>query len=96
MLLSCSASSQLGEPCTLIALTADGGRRYLTDAELAGDKKDFISFGSLDCEDLICVRTSGGHGYCSKGCEVDTGCPAPMVCRALLPNDKFCVRQTTF
>ena len=66
---------------------ADGGRQYITNAEIAGgSSKDFISLGSLDCEDLICVRSSGdapvggatepARGYCSKGCDIGSACPS--------------------
>ena len=69
----------------------DGGRLYVTNAEIkVGARKDFISFGSIDCDDLICVRDwdyappDGGalnpnetaKGYCSRSCIVADPCPS--------------------
>ncbi len=69
----------------------DGGRLFITNGELqGGPRKDFVSFGSTDCEDLICVRDSdfaapdGGAlnpkevatGYCSRNCLVGAACPS--------------------
>lgn len=69
----------------------DGGRLYVTNGDLqARAMNDFISFGSTDCEDLICVRDAeysppdGGalnpnetaKGYCSKSCILGDSCPS--------------------
>lgn len=89
--VGCRASSQLGEDCAMVKRdpNVDGGRLYVTNGELkAGASKDFISFGSTDCDDLICVRDSfyapadgGGlnpnetaRGYCSRSCIAGTPC----------------------
>ena len=88
----CKASSQLGEECTLVKRDpSDGGSLFLTNGELpAGAGKDFISFGSTECDDLICVRDwdyapldGGGlnpnepaKGYCSRSCLIGSPCPA--------------------
>jgi hypothetical protein len=89
----CKASSQLGEECALVKRdpNVDGGRLFITNSEIkAGAMKDFISFGSIDCDDLICVRDSdyapadGGalnptetaKGYCSRSCIVGDPCPS--------------------
>lgn len=85
----CRASSQLGEECAMVKRGGDGGRLFITNSEIkAGAMKDFISFGSTDCDDLVCVRDSdyappdGGalnpnevaKGYCSKSCIVSDPC----------------------
>src|SRR5689334_16024221 len=86
----CKASNQLGEECAMVKRDVDGGRLYVRNGEIkAGARKDFISFGSTDCDDLICVRdwdyapADGGaldpnaiaRGYCSKSCILGDPCP---------------------
>ena len=87
LFLGCSAPSELGQECRLVKRDLDGGRQYITNAEIeSGASKDFISLGSLDCEDLICVRSTGdarvggpnesARGYCSKACNIGSACPS--------------------
>ena len=85
--VGCKASSQLGDECAMVKRDprVDGGRLYVTNGEIkVGATKDFISFGSIDCDDLICVRdadyappdggvlnpTETAKGYCSRSCIV--------------------------
>jgi hypothetical protein len=92
--VGCKASNQLGEECALVKRdpNVDGGRLYVRNGELkVAAMKDFISFGSTDCEDLICVRDAdyappdGGalqpnetaKGYCSKSCINESSCSSP-------------------
>ncbi|MCP3097708.1 adventurous gliding motility lipoprotein CglC [Myxococcus sp. K15C18031901] len=86
----CKVSSEIGKPCNLV--------RKATPEELAqgSDKtvdmlekevtstQDVVSFGAVECEDLICIRDSAyprelgpdgnvnenaiARGYCSKPC----------------------------
>ncbi len=87
--VGCRASNQLGEECAMVKRDSDGGRLYVTNGEIkVGAMKDFVSFGSTDCDDLICVRDSdyaapdGGalnpnepaKGYCSKSCINESSC----------------------
>lgn len=89
----CRASSDLGAECALVKRdpNVDGGRLFVTNGELrAGAAKDFVSIGSAECEDLICVRDSdyappdGGalnpnetaRGYCSRNCITGDPCPS--------------------
>jgi hypothetical protein len=89
LLGGCEVVTELGKPCALV--------RRATDAELAAGAdravlikeseltagQDFISFGSLDCEEQVCVRdaaTPAGTnpnavalGYCSRPCVEDSG-----------------------
>jgi hypothetical protein len=84
LLGGCEVTTELGRPCFLV--------RAATEAELkAGSTRavrmkerdltagqDFISFGSAECDDLICVRDSAyvgstdpnedAQGYCSRDC----------------------------
>lgn len=86
----CEVSSQIGKPCTLVRkATPEEKEQYGNDTmeilekEIA-PRQDFISFGSVQCEDLICVRDADfpratnedgtinleapAQGYCSKEC----------------------------
>ncbi|MGZ3460896.1 MAG: adventurous gliding motility lipoprotein CglC [Archangium sp.] len=77
----CQVRSDIGKPCVLVK-KSQSGQKYdpVTLSDIQEDQ-DFISFGSTDCEDLVCVRdahspikTSGEGdglrvlGYCSKAC----------------------------
>jgi len=94
LLGACTEQTDLGTPCTLVRANPDGGRAI---AVLKSDSvirdaanKDFISFGSTECEDQVCVRDSayvdhsdGGtdpsaKGYCSRACVENStvGCPS--------------------
>ncbi len=90
LLVGCSVTGDLGVDCTLVRRNpADGGSIDLTEGEVKPNK-DFISFGSAQCEDRVCVRDatfvaatgttpqSSAHGYCSKPCAEGNanGCPA--------------------
>jgi hypothetical protein len=79
----CEVTTQLGKPCVLVKKPsaeeeAQGIRsKPVLESEIA-PKQDFISFGSTDCEDLICVRdaessrdpdpNAAAQGYCSQEC----------------------------
>ena len=84
---ACTASNPIGGECGLVKKsTVDGGiAQAILEREIqAGLQKDFISFGSLDCEDFICTRDPNfarnsnpdapAKGYCTKPCANDTGC----------------------
>lgn len=85
-LIGCSVGSGLNKKCNL-PRKADGGVVFLTEGEVqekTASAKDFIGFGSLDCEDLVCVRDSTfpkgtdlaapALGYCSKQCVEGSTC----------------------
>jgi hypothetical protein len=74
----CEVTSELGKPCVLVKASSTGqGSEPVTLSDLQPGQ-DFVSFGSLDCEDLICVldakserqTTQDGKvlGYCSRPC----------------------------
>ncbi|RKH63606.1 adventurous gliding motility lipoprotein CglC [Corallococcus aberystwythensis] len=92
MLGGCDVTTELGKQCRLVrkATAAEQeaqGRKFveIREKDIAVDQ-DFISFGSLDCEDLVCVRDDlsprnenpeeFAFGYCSKECVqgTTTGC----------------------
>lgn len=79
----CQPKTDLGKTCVMIRKDpsdtdpSDGTRSIdiKEDDVVAG--KDFISFGSTDCDDLVCVRDAsdpkgpaGGvaSGFCSRSC----------------------------
>jgi hypothetical protein len=76
-LVSCDTGGDLNQPCELVKSGPDGGAVPLTEGELPTSHTDFISFGSPDCDALLCVRDAdyprdadGGvaYGYCSVAC----------------------------
>lgn len=86
----CRPATDLNTRCTLVKRNPDGGKalpiaeREVRDAQ--GQNKDFIAIGSIECEDLICVRDSyftsdagldaPADGYCSRQCVEGTQCPS--------------------
>lgn len=87
---ACRPATDLNQRCSLVKRNPDGGKplsiaeRDVRNAQ--GANKDFIAIGSLDCEDLICVRDSAfttdsglddpAEGYCSRQCQQGTSCPS--------------------
>ncbi|WP_241759527.1 adventurous gliding motility lipoprotein CglC [Pyxidicoccus parkwayensis] len=86
----CEVSSQIGKECTLVRKATpeekaqtDHDTMPILEKEVA-PRQDFISFGAVECEDLICVRdkdfpratnedgtinqNAPALGYCSKEC----------------------------
>ena len=54
-IMACKADTDLGKPgCNLLKALPDGGATNVIVGELSAGK-DFLSFGSVECEDLICV-----------------------------------------
>ena len=54
-MMACKADTDLGKPgCSLLKALPDGGPTNVIVGELSAGK-DFLSFGSVECEDLICV-----------------------------------------
>jgi hypothetical protein len=59
-LVACKTSTDLGKPdCHLLKKGPDAGPVNVTIAELSAGK-DFLSFGSVECEDLVCVLDAKG------------------------------------
>jgi hypothetical protein len=61
----CRVSTGLNKVCNLVRGLPDGGYEYLKEADVqaqvvagASSTRDIISFGAVECEDLICVRDS--------------------------------------
>ena len=91
VVLAACETVDLNTPCTLVRGLPDGGRAALLESDPIvknSANKDFISFGSVECEDKVCVRDSafspdGGsdgpaRGYCSRACVANSsvGCPS--------------------
>jgi len=87
LVVACKPRPDLNTPCSMPRRT-DAGVSFVTERqvrELIGTgsardaTRDFIAFGSLDCEDLVCVRDAtfvsdagldeAAKGYCSKVCD---------------------------
>ncbi|MBU8894912.1 gliding motility protein [Corallococcus sp. H22C18031201] len=83
LLGGCNVTTELGLPCTLVrkpnATDPNPQAKFIAmkEKELQPNQ-DFISFGAVECEDLICVRDASiapsdnpeleAKGYCSKSC----------------------------
>lgn len=88
--VACRPVTDLNSRCVLVKRNPDGGTPVpLREGEVRsaqGQNKDFIAVGSLDCEDLVCVRDSlfssdasadsPAEGYCSRGCVSGQECPS--------------------
>lgn len=91
-LSACPPKGDLNRPCQMPRRT-DAGIVFLTEKEVrartgtaSNATRDFLAFGSLDCDGLLCVRdatyvTDAGDndiatGYCSDPCNVGAACPS--------------------
>lgn len=88
--LGCKPATDLNNQCFLVKRNPDGGSPVtLKESEVRNaqaQNKDFIAVGSLDCDDLICVRDSffvsdagpdaPAIGYCSRQCVLGSSCPS--------------------
>ncbi len=56
----CKPPTDLGQQCRLVKKNPDGGRALIIQENeiKTAANKDFVSFGSTDCENLVCVRDS--------------------------------------
>ncbi len=92
----CTVSSGLNKPCNLpkLVMINDAGVVVpITEGEVqenlgtsSGATRDFVAFGAVDCEDLVCVRDSSfpkgtvltepAIGYCSRPCAQGLACPS--------------------
>jgi hypothetical protein len=75
----CKGNSDIGRSCLLVKKGSGTESAPVVAGDLS-EGQDFISFGALDCEDLICVKDADmplelvdGQvaGYCSKPCVQD-------------------------
>ncbi len=82
----CNVSTGLNRECVLVR-KCDAGACPITEQyvqDKLGSSKDFIAFGAVECEDLVCVRDSAfpkgtdlagpAKGYCSKPCAAGSQC----------------------
>lgn len=90
VVIGCKPATDLNSRCSLVKRNPDGGTPLpILEGEVRnaqGQNKDFIALGSLDCEDLICVRDSNftsdagpndpAEGYCSRQCVQGSTCPS--------------------
>jgi hypothetical protein len=81
----CEVTSDTGKPCVLVKKAASGEGAVPVSPNDIVRGQDFISFGAVECEDLVCVRTGGTPiettgegsavqvlGYCSKACNANS------------------------
>lgn len=89
---ACPPSTDRGRTCKMPKRT-DAGVTDITEREVrartgtgANATRDFLAFGSLDCDGLLCVRDatfisdagedSPAEGYCSNACDPGAACPS--------------------
>lgn len=100
---ACVVPTDLGSTCTLMR-PGDGGLVPISEGEVQARLRvhpfDVITFGAVECEDLVCVREADfpagvapeapAKGHCSRACSSDAMCESPasaMTCRALLLDE---------
>jgi hypothetical protein len=103
----CAVKTDLGKECILVRKDPSDPAGKKSIPILEGDikpNKDFLSFGAVECEDLVCVRdlaftraaaaTDPAIGYCSRPCleTSTTGCPAANEEDDRDPNKKLSCR----
>jgi hypothetical protein len=79
--IGCTPPTNLNVVCTLVKKTPDGGSGsvFITEGDISANaSRDVISFGAVECEDLVCVREGGAPlsgnagqaatGWCSRPC----------------------------
>lgn len=103
--LGCKPTTDLNNRCLLVKRNPDGGTPItLRESEVRNaqsQNKDFIAVGSLDCDDLICVRDSffvtdagadaPAEGYCSRECGMlGSLCPSADEALDQGPNALHC------
>ncbi|OJH39440.1 hypothetical protein BON30_18230 [Cystobacter ferrugineus] len=102
----CEVPSDTGKPCVLVKKDPKGTTGLEAIPVSPNDirfNEDFISFGSVDCEELVCVRTAGTElkttgegdalqvlGYCSAPCNLDSATD----CSVTHPSTVDDVKQT--
>jgi hypothetical protein len=87
LIASSCQKNDLNTPCRLAKANPDGGVPLaIKESELrnATVKKEFVSFGASECEELVCVRDSlftsdagddsSAMGYCSRPCVDSSAC----------------------
>ncbi|MFL5322266.1 MAG: adventurous gliding motility lipoprotein CglC [Myxococcaceae bacterium] len=104
----CGPSSGLNKDCILVKKDPNDASKtaQITEADVqSNNNRDIISFGSTDCEDLVCVHEAGSpltgnpakelHGFCSKAClEGSTNsCPSDNPEDDKKPDTKFSCRS---
>lgn len=92
-LSACPVRSGLNTPCTLPKKVDGGVTVSITEREVQANltsgsmgTRDFVAFGAVECDDLVCVRDSSfpkgenldapAFGYCSTPCAQGITCPS--------------------
>lgn len=113
----CEVASDIGKPCVLVRKAtaqeqqAEPDRepfRVIMENQLQAGQ-DFISFGSVECEDLVCVRDAAfdpklaadadlakeaAKGYCSKACVPPDNAQLQNPCAVNHPGADAQVKET--
>lgn len=85
-LFACQGERDLGQTCKMTRSSATEGEppEQIPVDRVANPDLDYVSLGSAECEDLVCVRTAGSQnpepegdkarGYCTAPCIENTDC----------------------
>jgi hypothetical protein len=103
-LLGCEATKDLGATCAMTR-PGDDGPEEIDESKVVDDRIDYLALGSAECDDLVCIRTSGSanpenelgkaRGYCTASCIDDLDCEPDfegkktLVCEELLLDEAF-------
>lgn len=105
-LAGCETTKDLGATCAMTR-PGDNGPEEIDESKVADDRIDYLALGSAECDDLVCIRTSGSanpenelgkaRGYCTAPCIDDLDCEPDfegnktLSCDELLLDDPFLV-----
>jgi hypothetical protein len=108
MALSACQDPDVGQDCTIDLTAPGGGPLDLPTPPPSGplcssDKADYFRTGAIECDNLVCVRSSTGgcaadavlasiRHYCSKACVSDRDCftgQTGLVCRQIVLDPVF-------
>lgn len=108
---SCAPSSGLNVQCQLVkkdpnAPAGEQRSAFITEADIkSNSNRDIISFGAVECEDLVCIREGGAPltgndsafvpGWCSRPCleSAANACPSNDPALDKAPATAFGCRQ---
>lgn len=101
LVTGCKPATDLNTPCRLVKRNPDGGSPLpVPERDVVARidaNKDFLSFGTVECEDLVCVRDTGFRPPLTDGGTdggaVDLDAPAFGYCSRACAQGSTCPSQ---
>lgn len=102
--MGCKSETDLGQACRMTKPCKPGPTCPVAESEMSDASQDYVSLGVSECDDLVCVRTTGsnsgekgeGYGYCTKSCIDSADCEYDYEgnknafgCQQLLLSDSY-------